>query len=180
MSGDRLSSRIAAAALRAEHSLPSGDVDLAGLTALLRSAGRRLVEAQVAGDRQLTAGWTDETRPVIDQETIIGPVATRSVAIAFASALGLCWPDPSAPPYPGLTVELSQVLDAAGRVGLDHAWAKGSLTNVLCAAAFVEIDGNRLRLGPSVAAFTPGQLSALRRIHDRFPASGEADGQVGR
>ena len=30
--------------------------------------------------------------------------------------------------------------------------------------------------GPAVAAFTPAQVSAFRRIHDRLPTAPDADG----
>lgn len=171
MPPEQMSARTAAAALRAQHTLPAADVDMAALTALLGQAGRRLITITREGQRQVTAGWIDETRPVIDQEMIVGPVATRSLAIPFAAALGLCWPDPAVPPYPGEETTLDEVVDAAERAGMSHAWAKGSLTNLLAGAGLVDINDGTLRLGPAVAAFTPAHISAFRRIHDRLPSA---------
>jgi hypothetical protein len=172
---EQLSARTTAAALRAQHTLPAETVDVAALTTLLEQAGRRLTVITPDGQRQVTAGWSDETRPVIDQETIVAPVATRSFAIAFAAALGLCWPEASAPPYPGTTVALADVVDAAENAGMSHAWAKGALTNLLAGAGLVDIDDGQLRLGPAVAALTPAQVSAFRRIHDRLPTATDDD-----
>lgn len=183
MPPDQLSARTAAAALRAGHTLPAETVDVAALTTLMEQAGRRLIVTTPDGQRHITAGWTDETRPVIDQETIVAPVATRSFAIAFAAALGLCWSEASAPPHPGQTVTLAEVVDAAERAGTSHAWAKGALTNLLSGAGLVEINDGELRLGPAVAALTPAQVSAFRRIHDRLPtAAGDeaVDEEAGR
>lgn len=182
MPSEQLSARTAAAALRAQHTLPADAVDVAALTTLLQQAGRRLTVVTPDGQRHVAAGWTDETRPVIDQETIVAPVATRSFAIAFAAALGLCWSEASAPPYPGKTVALADVVDAAEKAGMSYAWAKGALTNLLDGAGLVDIDEGQLRLGPAVAALTPAQVSAFRRIHDRLPAadddgSGEQDNE---
>lgn len=176
MPSEHLPTRAAAAALRAQHTVPADDVDAAALTTLLEEAGRRLTVITPDGQRHVTAGWTDETRPVVDQETIVAPVATRSFAVAFAAALGLCWTDASAPPYPGKTVALADVVDAAERAGMSHAWAKGALTNLLAGAGLIDIDDGQLRLGPAVAALTPAQVSAFRRIHDRLPAATENDG----
>lgn len=175
MPSEQMSARTAAAALRAQHTLPADTVDVAALTTLLEQGGRRLTVITPDGQRHVTAGWTDETRPVIDQETIVAPVATRSFAIAFAAALGLCWPEASAPPYPGKTVALTDVVDAAEQAGMSHAWAKGSLTNLLAGAGLVDIDDGQLRLGPAVAALTPAQVSAFRRIHDRLPTTTVTD-----
>jgi hypothetical protein len=174
---ERLSTRTAAAALRAQRTLPAGEVDVAALTSLLEQAGRRLVTIIVGGQRQVTVGWTDETRPVIDQETIFGPIATRSYAIAFAAALGMCWTDPSAPPYPGKAVKLQDVVRAAEVAGMSYAWAKGTLTNLLAAAGLVEIDSSgTLRLGTAVAALTPAQVFEFRRIHHLLPAGVDDEG----
>lgn len=173
MPPEQLSARAAAAALRAEQDLPADTVDVAALTTLLEHAGRRLITITPDSQRQVTAGWTDETRPVFDQEAIVGPVATRSLAVAFAAALGMCWPDPSTPPYPGEEATLAEVVEAAENAGMSHAWAKGSLANLLTGAGLVDIDGGKFRLGPAVAAFTPAMVSAFRRIHDRLPSSNE-------
>ena len=129
---------------------------MAALTTLLEQTGRGLTVITPDGQRHVAAGWTDETRPVIDQETIVAPVATRSFAIAFAAALGLCWPEASAPLYPGKTVALADVVDAAENAGMSHAWAKGALTNLLASAGLVDIDEGQLRLRPR-----------RRRIHPR-------------
>lgn len=176
MPPEQLSTRAAAAGLRAQHTLPANAVDVPALTTLLQQAGRRLITLTRGDKRHVTAGWTDETRPVIDQETIVGPVATRAFAVSFAAALGLCWPDPSAPPYPGNTVALADVVDAAEQAGTSHAWAKGALTNLLAAAGLVDIDDGQLWLGPAVAALSPAQVSAFRRIHDRLPTAASTDG----
>lgn len=176
MPPEQMSARTAAAALRAQHTLPADTIDVAALTTLLEQTGRRLTVITPDGQRQVTAGWTDETRPVIDQETIVAPVATRSFAIAFAAALGLCWPEASAPPYPGKTAALADVVDAAETAGMSHAWAKGALTNLLAGAGLIGIDDGQLRLGPAVAALTPAQVSAFRRIHDRLPTATTDDG----
>lgn len=181
MPRERLTERTAAAALRAQHTLPAADIEVAALASLLDQSGRRLAAVTRDGVRHVAAGWTDASRPVVDQETIVGPVATRSYEIAFAAALGMCWRDPSAPPYPGEAVRLEDVVKAAKSAGMAHAWAKGSLTNLLASAGLVDIDANGfLRLGPAVAALTPAQVSAFRRIHDRLPTGTHvADGGAG-
>jgi len=171
MRPEQMPARTAAAALRARHTLPASTVDVAALTALLQQAGRRLIIITPDSQRHVAVGWTDETRPVIDQELIVGPVASWSLAVAFAAALGMCWPDSSATPYPGQAVTLDEVVNAAEKAGMSHAWAKGSLINLLASAGLVDIDGGILRLGPTVAAFTPAQVSGFRRIHDRLPSA---------
>lgn len=165
---ERLDPRTAAAAVRAAGALPARYVDQALVDRFLAPSGRQLVSCISRGERHLTVRWHDQTAPVIDQDKVVAPVATRAFALTFAAVLGCCWTQPDDDPYPGEPVTVDEVIAAAsGQVS--YTWAKGALDHSLSAAGLVELDRDTVRLGYAVAAFTAGQISALRRLYDQLP-----------
>jgi hypothetical protein len=157
------------ARLRAGHAaaLDGGEVDAIARAA--QALGRRLVEIQTPRGRTFVLAWTDGYEPPISEGGIsvrrLSPIPT----LTFACCLGLCWPDASAPPFPGEPTTVAAVVQATTAVGADDRHVKGALRSYLRAAGLVHLSGSDLCLGPAVASWAPAQVEALRRFHDALP-----------
>jgi hypothetical protein len=157
------------ARLRARHTavLDGGDVDAIARAA--QALGRRLVEIQMPRGRAFTLAWVDGYEPPVGEGGIpvrrLSPIPT----LTFACCLGLCWPDASAPPFPGEPTTVAAVVQTTTAIGADDRHVKGALRSHLRAAGLIHLHGGDLRLGPAVAGWAPAQVEALRRYHNALP-----------
>ncbi|MDX3716294.1 hypothetical protein PV733_46970 [Streptomyces europaeiscabiei] len=165
-------------------SLPPGLLAEADETA--RIAGRSLVECDCpwptpSGSggrpgplgRALVLGWSQAPVP---EELGTYPIArlTPTQIITFALCLARAWPDLNWPPYPGRPFERADILDAAGDLGLDVKFAKAALDGELQLLLLIVREGQRLRLGPAVAALPATFAETMRRFHDQLLGTGQA------
>ncbi|GIF11643.1 hypothetical protein [Actinoplanes teichomyceticus] len=148
-------------------------------------AGRGLVDVSLPdGSAAVVLSWPDGHEPVVLSEA--SRSATSTVQLVLAACLRSCWPDPDAPPYPGVAATEEQVLTALEGLETPSAEpeessrngryrARKSALRVLRACAFLQPDAGDgvVRLGPAVALWTPAEVAELRREHHVLPGRPE-------
>ncbi len=167
--------------------------DRAGLNCLGEAAdqaGRRLIDVLRPGrEPGITLGWQVGDEPSVMSEPLSDTCrqATVSVQLALAACLRCCWPDPAEPLYPGGTAAETAVFRALdrlrspasgpepGEVGKGVHSSRRSALRILRACGFLEPDAGDgvIRLGPTVALWTPADISELARNHHLLPSPGE-------
>ena len=162
------------ARLRAQHAATLSGTDVDRVARVARQLGRRLRDVEHPDNgRAFVLAWTDGYEPAVGDDGIsprrLSPVPT----LTFACCLGLCWTDPSEPPYPGNPTTAVDVIRAATALGADDRHVKGALRSELPAAGLIQLRHTELYLGPAVAAWAPGQIESLRRFHGSLPTAQE-------
>lgn len=161
--------------LRATRTVPAALGATDGVEQAATVAARRVVPvAGATGRAEVALGWAEIAEPDPDAAEVVVQRLTPSALSTLGACLGLCWPDATAEPYPGVAASVAAVLEVAARLGVHEIWAKAALLHDLPGAGYVVVAGAapaaEVRLGPAVATWPSGQLSLLRRAHDRLPA----------
>jgi hypothetical protein len=163
------------AQLRATRTGPAGFAAIPGVELAATAAGRRLVPVVgPMGRAEVALGWADLAEPDPEASDLVVQRLAPSALTTLAACLGLCWPDATTEPYPGVASTVGAVLGVATRLGVNEIWSKAALMHDLPSAGFVVVSGSghgsSVRLGPAFATWPSGQLALLRRVHDRLPA----------
>jgi hypothetical protein len=166
------------ARMRATGTAPGSLGFVDGVEGAAAAAGRRLVLLRGApvADTTLALGWDDLAEP--DPDTLAFEVQrlAPSALTTLVACVACCWPDAGADPYPGASNSVRDVLAVTARLGVDRNWAKAALLHDLPGAGYLLItgraDGDEVRLGPAFATWPSGQLSLLRRAHERLCSIG--------
>jgi hypothetical protein len=154
----------ALARLRASRTLTSVPADAGDSAA---RSGRAIRHAGA----QVVLSWQEGLSPAGSDRVTLRTLTPARAAL-LAVIIGQCWTDPDGALWPGEATTRARVLAAASRLGLDATHAVGSLEVDFVELGIVEGDGDTVRLGPTVAAWTPAEVEALRRIHPRLRAAG--------
>jgi hypothetical protein len=150
-------------------------------------AGRRLCEVTVPGQRAAWAlGWVEGSEPAAGVDTGVERTKPSTVLLlTFAAALRACWPDRSEHPFPGISVDEDDVLDAVAALGPLTRGAvdggaggqrhrKGALRR-LRDAGLLAVGDIGVRLGPVVATWSDAQVSPLRAAYDQLPLAPQSE-----
>lgn len=167
------------ARLRATRTGPAALAPTQGVEAATMAAGRRLVPVvSPMGRAEVALGWAEIAEPDPDASELIVQRFAPSALTTLAACLGLCWPDVTAEPYPGVATTVSEVLGVATGLGVSEIWSKAALLHDLAGAGYVAVEGvgprGAVRLGPAFATWPSGQLALLRRAHDQLPVVEQA------
>lgn len=145
----------------------TSDVDIVERAAAF--IGRRLVP--VEGNRFVLGSAVEVTfDPSATGVTVRRLTPVRLVVLGVT--IGLCWTDRDGPIWPGEPTTLQAICDTLRELGAvpETTWhAKGALRNELSAANLIQVDGDEVRLGPAIAAWSPGQIDNLRRVVHILP-----------
>ena len=98
--------------------------------------------------------------------------------VALGLCVGLAWDDRDRHPYPGRAFTFDEVTAGARSMNISVAATRhivGAVRHVLAQARLVDIDGEIVRLGPLVAAWSDADLEAFRRNLDALPEPARAD-----
>lgn len=163
------------ARLRATRTGPAALAAIPGVELAATAAGRRLVPvAGPMGRADVALGWAEIAEPDPEASELVVQRLAPSALTTLAACLGLCWPDVTAEPYPGVASTVGAVLGVATRLRVNEIWSKAALLHDLPSAGFVVVSAGgpaaAVRLGPAFATWPSGQLALLRRVHDRLPA----------
>jgi hypothetical protein len=154
------------------------------LEAAAERAGRRLVDvtSDDSATLEVALGWIAGSEPVAGGDSgVIRVDPSVETVLTFAAALRACWLDESEHPFPGVAAEVESILEArailgtlSGSDGNDGRSAefhrKGALRR-LRAAGYLSGTETTVRLGPRVAAWSEGQVDALRAVYEQFPVA---------
>lgn len=166
--------------------------------ARVRAAGPQLVEpgsAFPAGMARLaepgvTGVWLlpvlpDGARPGVTDELgipLVGVDHPNDTARVLAACLRCCWPELSAPVWPGAPASKDDVASVfrviTGRDEITSNMAVVAAIRRLSAARWLLWDEHRqaVRLGPRVASWSPAELSTLRELWRMLPFPAAGDG----
>ena len=103
---------------------------------------------------------------------VIPATLADSALVALGLSIGLAWDDRERSPYPGRAFTFEDLSAAARAMHINVAASRhiiGAVRHVLAQARFVDIDGDLVRLGPLVAAWSDADLEAFRRNLDALP-----------
>lgn len=163
-----------ALAMAAARACGSVRVSADGLNELRGSAeriGRRVGEL---GGREVVVGWADGYGPALDDPALAIYELPQTRLVALAIVLALCY-SPEQGQRRGREMNLDAFLDAAARLrpagpatgAIGHAHMKGALAD-LHEIGLVELGDDVVRIGPSLAAWTPAEWSALDILHGQL------------
>ncbi|HZT64811.1 MAG TPA: hypothetical protein VFA11_03395 [Acidimicrobiales bacterium] len=96
-----------------------------------------------------------------------------SALVALGLCVGLAWADRDHHPYPGSPISLTAVTAAARAMKITDAASRhiiGAIRHVLAQSRLLDVDGDVVRLGPVIAAWSEADLEAFRRNLDALPA----------
>jgi hypothetical protein len=163
---------------RATGTIPASLVYVDGVERA-EAAGRRLVLLRGAPPSAAFAlGWADLAEPDPDTAGFDVQRLTPSALATLVACVACCWPDAAVDPYPSAVATVVGVLDVATRLGVDRKWATAALLHGLpsvgCVTITAALPHDEVRLGPLFATWPSGQLSLLRRAHDRLREIGSA------
>ena len=162
------------AALRAVRTRHLSGSARSAVQAVAEQTGRRVVDIEDGSGRAVSVGWADGYEPNPQDGVLSVRRLTASPLITLAACLGLCWQDRTEPPYPGATVSQAEVLDVVAALGADRAHTLGALRHDLRLAGLVQLDRGEVSLGPTIAAWAPAQIDALRRFAELLPGTADA------
>ena len=161
------------------------DVQMATLrAAIVTTADPTSVEAAAAGvgrrPIRTPAGTVlgrDAEAPTANDLGVASMRLTPSALIALGLCIGLAWQDRDAHPYPGIPVELGDLLAAAQALGIEVAASRhlvGAINHLLSDARLLTVTDGTIRLGPALAGWATADLEVLRRNLDALPDSAAA------
>ena len=104
---------------------------------------------------------------------VIPATLADSALVALGLCIGLAWDDRERSPYPGRAFTFDDLSAAARSMNINVAASRhivGAVRHVLAQARLVDIDGDLIRLGALVAAWSDADLEAFRRNVDALPA----------
>lgn len=160
------------ARLRCTGAAPVGDD--AALASAAAAIGREPVRA---GARTILGRTTEAPAP--GDLDIAPSTLSNSALVALGLCVGLAWHDRNRHPYPGERITFDDVAAAARAMRIELSATRhiiGAIRHVLVAANLLEVDGDRICLGPSLAAWSDADLESLRRNLDALPEPTEASG----
>jgi len=156
-------------------------VDLARLRALgaasatqlatLERAAAAVGRAPQRAGADVVLGRHPEAPSVRDLDVVPAALAD-SALVALGLCIGLAWVDRDHHPYPGRALTFDGISAAARATGINVAATRhiiGAVRHVLAQARLLDIDGDVVRLGPLIAAWSDADLEALRRNLDTLP-----------
>ena len=157
---------------------------LAALEAAAERAGRRLMDvtSEHSATLEVALGWVEGSEPVAGGDSgVVRIDPSLETVLTFAAALRACWLDESEHPFPGMDAEVESILEArailgtlSGSDGNDRRSAefhrKGALRRLRAAGYLCGTEAT-VRLGPRVAAWSQGQVDALRAVYEQFPVA---------
>jgi hypothetical protein len=160
---------------RAASAVPGSLSYVDGVERSAHTVGRRLAPLRDAPPSAAFAlGWHDTVEPDPDTAGYEVQRLAPSALATLAACVACCWSDAERDLHPSAVSTVGAVLAAAARLGVDRIWAKAALVHDLPGAGFVTLapapPDDEVRLGPAFAAWPAGQVSLLRRAHDRFRA----------
>ena len=109
---------------------------------------------------------------------VIPATLADSALVALGLCVGLAWDDRERSPYPGRSFTFDDLATAARSMNINVAASRhiiGAVRHVLAQARLIDIDGDRIRLGPLVAAWSDADLEGFRRNLDALPEPTRAD-----
>ncbi len=181
---------LALARMRAAGSSPlTGDRHrLSALEAAAERAGRRLVDVTADDSTvlEVALGWVEGSEPVAGGDSgVVRVDPSVETVLTFAAALRACWLDESEHPFPGAVADVESVLEARAILGTlsgsdsndgrsAELHRKGALRR-LRAGGYLTGTETIVRLGPRVAAWSEGQVDALRAVYEQFPVAPGTD-----
>ena len=120
------------AQLRATRTGPAALAAVPGVELAATAAGRRLVPVVgPMGRAEVALGWADLAEPDPEASDLVVQRLAPSALTTFAACLGLCWPDVTTEPYPGVASTVGAVLGVATRLGVNEIWSKAALLHDL-------------------------------------------------
>lgn len=137
-----------------------------------RSIGRIVKRA---GARAILARDPEAPAPSDLGVEVLRPTDTALIALGIC--IGLAWTDRGDHPYPGVAFTIDDVTAAARELGVSSGASThlvGAVRHLLSQARYVEHNGELIRLGPAVAAWSDTDVDAFHRNLDVLPEAKQA------